>query len=120
MPPVPSPAGAAQSPSNNVPKSAAKAAEAEREALASGKLRVRRVERDDAGKPLLPINAKGAQVQQLGRIVHDRPGFHNQKVSAAQLARGAAKRRCRSTFGRSAFGRRASCRRLWTRIASAS
>lgn len=61
------------------PKSAARAAQAEREALASGKVRVKRVRRDADGKPLFPINAKGANVLALGVVVHDRSLFHNEK-----------------------------------------
>jgi hypothetical protein len=71
--------GAAAGDAALMPKSAARAAQAEREALASGKTRVKRVRRDEHGKPVFPINAKGANVVALGVVVHDRSLFHNEK-----------------------------------------
>jgi hypothetical protein len=63
-----------------LPKSAARAAAAEREALASGKVRVKRVKRHADGKPVLPVLARGgASVHSLGTIVYDRSLFHNEK-----------------------------------------
>jgi hypothetical protein len=70
---------AVMSPDGATSKSAARAAAAEREALASGKVRVKQVRRQPDGKPVLPVLAKGAMVQWLGTVVHDRSLFHNEK-----------------------------------------
>lgn len=35
------------------------------------------VVRDEKGRPILPILAKGANVIKLGRVIYDRPNFHS-------------------------------------------